>query len=45
MLVAMSSKTSGSARLYILVAAAIGVFIVIEWISVFFFGHIPAGYP
>ena len=41
----MSSKTAGSSRRYILIAAAIGVFIVLEWVTVFFFGHIPAGYP
>ena len=41
----MSAKKSGSSRIYVLVAAVIGAFIVLEWVSVFFFGHIPAGYP
>jgi hypothetical protein len=41
----MPSKASGSSRRYILIAAAIGVFIILEWISVFIFGHVPAGYP
>jgi flagellar basal body-associated protein FliL len=34
-----------SAKLYVLITAAIAVFIVAEWISVFFFGRVPAGYP
>lgn len=41
----MSSKTHRSARFYALIAAAIGVFIILEWTTVFFFGHVPAGYP
>jgi hypothetical protein len=41
----MPSRTGGRSRIYVLIAAVIGVFIVVEWISVFFFGHIPAGYP
>ena len=42
---AMPSKTNGSSRLYVLIAAAIGVFILLEWVSVFIFGHAPPGYP
>ncbi|HXY83277.1 MAG TPA: hypothetical protein VEH56_06105 [Candidatus Saccharimonadales bacterium] len=41
----MSSKTSESSRRYVLIAAAIGLFIILEFASVFIFGHIPAGYP
>ncbi len=41
----MPSKTGGSSRLYVLIAAAIGVFILLEWVSVFIFGHVPPGYP
>jgi len=41
----MPSKKPSGAKLYILITAAIAVFIVAEWISVFFFGRVPAGYP
>jgi hypothetical protein len=41
----MSSKKQRSARFYVLIATVIFVFIVVEWITVFFFGHVPAGYP
>jgi hypothetical protein len=41
----MSSKKERGAKFYVLVAAVIGLFIIAEWISVFFFGHIPPGYP
>ncbi len=38
-------STPKGANLYVLIAAVIGVVIVAEWITVFFFGHVPAGYP
>lgn len=41
----MSSKIRKDATVYVLIAAAIGVVIIVEWITVFFFGHVPAGYP
>ena len=41
----MSSKTERSARFYVLIAAAIALFIMAEWLSVFFFGRVPTGYP
>lgn len=41
----MSAKTRKGARTYVLIAAIIGAFIVVEWVTVFFFGHVPAGYP
>ncbi len=41
----MHSKKHTEANLYVLIAAVIGVVIVVEWITVFFFGHVPAGYP
>jgi hypothetical protein len=41
----MSLKTPKGARTYVLIAALIGVAIIVEWITVFFFGHVPAGYP
>jgi hypothetical protein len=41
----MSSKKPRGARTYVLIAALIGAAIVVEWITVFFFGHVPAGYP
>ena len=41
----MPSKKPSGGRTYILIAAVIAVFIVAEWITVFFYGHVPAGYP
>jgi hypothetical protein len=41
----MSSKTGRGAKLYVLIAAAIGLFIMAEWLSVFLFGRVPPGYP
>jgi hypothetical protein len=32
-------------RVYVVVAAVIAVVIIVEWITVFFVGHVPAGYP
>lgn len=41
----MPSKKTSNGRTYILIATVIAVFIVAEWITVFFYGHVPAGYP
>jgi hypothetical protein len=41
----MSSKSGRGAKFYVLIAAAIGLFIMAEWVTVFLFGRIPAGYP
>jgi len=41
----MPSKSGGGNKVYILIAAVIAGFILIEWISVFIFGRVPAGYP
>jgi flagellar basal body-associated protein FliL len=41
----MPSKKPSSGRIHILIGAVIAVFIVAKWISVFFNGHVPAGYP
>jgi hypothetical protein len=41
----MPSKKPSNGRTYIVIAAVIAVFIVAEWITVFFYGHVPAGYP
>jgi len=41
----MSSKGKESAMIYVAVAAIIAIFIITEWVSVFFFGRGPAGYP
>ena len=41
----MPSKKASGERIYILIAAVIAVFIITEWITVFFFGRVPAGYP
>jgi len=34
-----------SAKIYVVVAVVIAVFIIAEWASVFFLGRGPAGYP
>jgi hypothetical protein len=41
----MSSNTKSNARIYVVVAVVVAVFIIAEWASVFFFGRGPAGYP
>jgi hypothetical protein len=41
----MPLKKPSGERIYILITAVIAVFIITEWITVFFFGHVPAGYP
>jgi hypothetical protein len=41
----MSSKRERGAKFYVLIAAAIGLFIMAEWATVFFFGRVPPGYP
>jgi len=41
----LPSKKPSSGKLYVLIAAVVAVFIITEWITVFFYGHVPPGYP
>jgi len=41
----MPAKSGVSNRRYVLIAAVIGCFIMIEWVVVFIFGNVPKGYP
>jgi len=41
----MPAKSGENYRVYAVIAAVIGIFIMCEWISIFIFGHVPPGYP
>jgi hypothetical protein len=41
----MKTKPSGNMRLFLVIGGLIGLAILAEWVTIFFFGHVPPGYP
>jgi hypothetical protein len=41
----MPSKKPSTGRIFLVIASVIMVSIIAEWITIFIYGHVPAGYP
>jgi hypothetical protein len=41
----MKPKPTANMRLLLVFGAIVGLAILTEWVTIFFFGHVPPGYP